>query len=231
MELRKGRLELETFLKKRLSNLEPDASFRWLSTIRWRAIFTTNYDDGIERAYAQTATPLQTPVPIASTSEIVAFDRRFQVPIYYLHGRLFGPDKPNIIITSKDYAEFRKQRQMMFEVLKVEFATSTLLYIGYSNQDPNWTMILEELRAEFYPSELPQSYRVAPTTDVLDVEILRAQHIDTISSDYECFQQSAALALVGSRVPPDALTRIQASVPSELLAAFERNPAAVAQAS
>jgi hypothetical protein len=90
-------------------------------------------------------------------------------------------------------------------------------------------MVLEELRSEFYPSQLPQSYRVAPTTDVLDEEILRAQHIDTINSNFDSFQKSAALALVGSRVPFDALTRIQELVPTELLSAFERNPAAVAR--
>jgi hypothetical protein len=229
VELRKGRPELETYLKKRLRDLEPDGPFCWISTIRWRAIFTTNYDNGIERAYALRADPPQTPIPIASTSELVAFDRRFQVPLYYLHGRLFGPVKPHIIITESDYAAFRKQRQMMFEVLKQEFATSTFLYVGYSNQDPNWKMLLEELRSEFYPSELPPSYRVSPTTNTLDEEILRAQHIDTIGCSFEEFQKSAALALVGSKVPPDALRSLQASVPSELLPAFDRNPAAVAR--
>lgn len=229
VELRKGRTELETFLKKRLSDLEPDAALRWLCTIRWRAIYTTNYDDGIERGYALTAKPPQTPVPMASTSELVTFDRRFQVPVFYLHGRLFGPDKPHIIITESDYAEFRKQRQMMFEILKTEFATSTFLYVGYSNQDPNWKMLLEELRSEFYPSPLPQSYRVAPTTDPLDEEILRAKNVDTIACTYEDFQKSAALALVGSKVPADALSRMQAAVPTELLSAFDRNPASVAR--
>jgi hypothetical protein len=101
VELRKGRPELETYLKKWLRDLEPDGPFCWISTIRWRAIFTTNYDNGIERAYAQRADPPQTPIPIASTSELVAFDRRFQVPLYYLHGRLFGPVKPHIIIYRK----------------------------------------------------------------------------------------------------------------------------------
>jgi hypothetical protein len=180
VELRNGRPELETFLKKLLSDLEPDEVFRWISTVRWRAIFTTNYDNGIERSYAQSASPPQTPVPITSTSDITAFDRRFQVPVYYLHGTLFGPDKPHIIITESDYAEFRKQRRMMFEILKLEFATSTFLYAGYSNQDPNWKMLLEELRSEFFPSRLPPSYRIAPTTNALDAEILRAQHVETI---------------------------------------------------
>jgi hypothetical protein len=88
-------------------------------------------------------------------------------------------------------------------------------------------MIVEEIRSEFYPSQLPMSYRVAPTTDVIDEEILRSQNIDTIRSDFQDFQKSAALALAGSRVSSDALKRIQEAVPSELLPAFDRNPAAV----
>jgi SIR2-like domain len=160
---------------------------------------------------------------------LTAFDRRFQVPVYYLHGRLCGPDKSRIIITENDYAEFRKQRQMMFELLKLEFATSIFLYVGYSNNDPNWKMLLEEVRSEFYPSRPPTSYRVAPLTDPLDLEILRSKDIDSIPSTYDAFQKSAALVLVGSKVPADALSRLQASVPTELLPAFERNPAALAR--
>jgi tetratricopeptide (TPR) repeat protein len=229
VELRKGRLELETYLQKRLCGVRPDEVFRWIASVRWKAIYTTNYEDGIEQAYAQTARPPQTPVPIALTSELATFDRRFQVPVYYLHGKLCGESKARIIITENDYAEFRKQRQMMFEILKAEFATSPFLYVGYSNQDPNWIMLLEELRSEFYPSELPQSYRVSPSTDPLDEEILKSKNIDSISSDFGGFQKAAALALAGSKVPADALTKLQASVPAELLPAFERNPASVAR--
>jgi tetratricopeptide (TPR) repeat protein len=229
VEIRKGRTELETYIKKRICNPDPDETLRWISTVRWRAIFTTNYDNGIEQAYAKTASPPQTPVAIAGTPEITAFDRRFQVPLYYLHGRLCASEKPHIIVTENDYAEFRKQRQMMFEVLKLEFATSTFVYVGYSNQDPNWKMLLEELRSEFYPSQLPASYRVAPTTDPNDEEILKSKNVETISATFEDFQKSAALALAGSRVPADALKRIQEAVPSELVPAFDRTPAAVAR--
>ncbi len=229
VEIRKGRTELETYLAKRLCGLDPDEALCWLCTMRWKAIFTTNYDDGIERAYARTAEPPQTPVPVASTSQLAAFDRRFQVPIYYLHGRLCGADQSRIIITENDYAEFRKQRRMMFEVLKLEFATSTFLYVGYSNNDSNWKMLQEELRSEFYPSKLPASYRIAPSTEPIDEEILRTKGIESIGCKYDEFQRSAELALAGSKIPEDALNKLQSSLPTELLPAFERNPAAVAR--
>jgi hypothetical protein len=229
VEIRKGRMELETYLAKRLCGLQPDEALRWLCMQRWRAIFTTNYDDAIERAYAQTAAPPQTPIPISATPQLTTFDRRFQVPVYHLHGRLCGPERTHIIITENDYAEFRKQRQMTFELLKLEFATSVFLYIGYANSDPNWKMLLEELRSEFYPSKLPISYRISPSTDRLDQEILKSKGIDSISCTYDDFQKSATLALTGSKVPADALSRLQATVPTELLPAFDRNPAAVAR--
>jgi hypothetical protein len=226
---KKGREELETFLKARLCGLEPDEALRWICTLRWKAIFTTNYDDGIEQAYAKTAELPQSPVPIAATSDLVTFDRRFQVPIYYLHGRLCGPSKPHILITESDYATFRKQREMMFALLKEEFATSTFLYVGYANEDSNWKTLLEEIRSEFYPSQLPASFRMAPSTDALDQEILRSKNIETILCTYEDFQKGAAVALAGSKVSADILSRIQSSVPSDLQPAFERNPAAVAR--
>jgi hypothetical protein len=61
VELRKGRAELETYVKKRICGFEPDAVFRWICTIRWKAIYTTNYDDGIELAYGLTADPPHAP--------------------------------------------------------------------------------------------------------------------------------------------------------------------------
>ncbi len=51
VELRKGRAELQSFLAKRLGSLEPDEHMRALFEHRWAAIFTTNYDRVIERAY------------------------------------------------------------------------------------------------------------------------------------------------------------------------------------
>ena len=53
---------------------------------------------------------------------------------------------------------------MLFELLKHDAAISTFLYIGYSNRDPNWKLVLGELSEEFLLSQMPRSYRLAPTT-------------------------------------------------------------------
>ena len=90
VELRKGRAELEGYLSERLVGLEPDDNFRWLSTLRWKAIYTTNYDFGIKRAYEINPNPPQNPFILSESSNLVAHDPRFEVPIIHLHGTLFG---------------------------------------------------------------------------------------------------------------------------------------------
>jgi hypothetical protein len=104
VEIRKGRQELLGYLSSRLRDLEPDDSVRWITTLRWKAIFTTNYDSIIERAYNAASAPQQRPLSIWSTSSMQGFDPRFQVPIIHLHGWLFSPDKPTALITDDDYA-------------------------------------------------------------------------------------------------------------------------------
>jgi tetratricopeptide (TPR) repeat protein len=226
---KKGRTELETFIKRRLTDLEPDGIFCWLTTLRWKAIFTTNYDGAIERSFAKNPAPPQTPVTISATSDLVPFDRRLEVPVYHLHGALFGVDKPSIILTEDDYVQFRDRRRMLFEILKQEFATATFLYIGYSNRDPNWRLLLDEIRAEFYPSQPPISYRVSPDTNPLDEEILHSKGVETIAATFDDFQKTAAVALAGSRVSPDLLKRLESTIPKDLLPAFDKHPAAVAR--
>ncbi len=229
LENRKGRDELYSFLRKRLSNLTPDTALQWIASRRWRAIYTTNYDNGIERAYELTATPVQRHFPIAISSELVRCDNRFEVPIYHLHGALFGSGDPHLIITTRDYARYKEHRAMLFDLLKTEFATSTLLYIGYSNADSNWNQLFTELEEEFYPTKLPYSYRVALDTNSVDRELLQARSIETIDGQYSDFVAAASLALTSGDVDPDRLRKVQSTIPSDLVPAFEKNPAAVAR--
>lgn len=194
---------------------------------RWAAIFTTNYDRVIERAYELLADPPQMPIPISATSELVETDPRFEVPVYHVHGALFTGERPSILITEDDYARFSERRRMLFEVLKQKFATATFLYVGYSMRDPNWRTLQSEMRAEFAPARPPRSYRVAPKTDPLDVEILRSMDIETL--DASLTDLANATTLLTRTDDADRLKQIESTVPADLLDAFHRNPAATAR--
>jgi tetratricopeptide (TPR) repeat protein len=229
VEIRRSRSDLEAYLSKRLGNAEPNEILGWLPLMRWRAIFTTNYDQGIERAYALCAKPSQTPISISTTSQIIEYDHRFEVPIYHVHGKIQDEGGGQIVITSEDYTRFSERRSMLFEILKQKFATSTFLYVGYSNKDPNWQMLYSELKREFEPSPLPRSFRIDPFTDDMDREILAADGLDTISDTFENFVHSAREELAGVEIDQGRLERVRKSVPSQLSAAFEQSPAAVAR--
>lgn len=227
VEVRQGRPALDDFVRKRLANLQPDDNLRWLLARRWQAIFTTNYDSCIERAYELNDKPHQNPVSIAATHEVLPFDQRIDVPIFHLHGALFGRHIGGIVITETDYITFRDRRRMLFSFLKHRFATAPILYIGYSNQDPNWKLVWEEMSAEFFPSIPPTSYRVSPSTDPLDVEILKSKGIETIAASFSEFCAIASTSIADTPSDLDRLLGAKALVPTQLLPVFEKNPAAV----
>ena len=228
VHLRHGRPELDAFLADCLSRFHPDAILSWITTIRWAAIFTTNYDDFIERTYSASPNPVQIPVTVSVSADMKALDPRFEVPVYHLHGSLLQGDDRTIIITARDYATFRVRRAMLFELLKQHSATATFLYLGYSNRDPNWQTLLAELQQDFSPSQLPVSYRVAPSTDPIEREILEAQSLYTVDASIEEFVALAS-TLLNPSVQAPGLDALGASVPSDLAKAFAESPAATAR--
>lgn len=224
IELRKGRKELEAFISSILSGLEPDNTFKWITSVRWRAIYTTNYDNCIERAYQLCPKPLQNPVPFSITSDLRNYQPFIDVPIFHIHGYLYSGTGSNIIITKSDYAKFRQKRKMLFESLKFEMTTNSILYIGYSNEDTNWETLLEETLEDFYPSKLPQSFRVDPFADEIDMEILRSKNIHTMKCSFKEFVDSISVRTATTETTDVFLSAFKKNVPPDLVPAFNLSP-------
>jgi len=136
VKIRKGRGTLLDYLRKQLLGFEPDEQYQWLPTIRWKAIYTTNFDDGLLSAYRKSSAAAQNIVPIYVTADFKDFSIYTDVPVYFIHGCLNQPGLP-IVITQSDYSLFREKRRMMFEQLKIHHAQCSFLYIGYSHRDWN----------------------------------------------------------------------------------------------
>lgn len=221
---KKGRKELESFISSTLSGIDPDETFKWITSVRWKSIYTTNYDNCIERTYQLSSNTLQNPISFSVTSDLHSYQPIIDVPIFHIHGYLLSGTVPNIIITKSDYASFRYRRRMLFNSLKAEMATSSILYIGYSNMDPNWETLLAETLEDFYPSTLPQSYRVDPFADDIDAEILQGKNIYTIKCSFQEFVDSISASTVTSFTSDTILSSFKKNVPPDLLPKFEAAP-------
>jgi tetratricopeptide (TPR) repeat protein len=224
VELRKGRKELETFISSKLDGLSPDDTFKWITSVRWRAIYTTNYDNCIERAYQLSSKPRQNAVSFSITSDLHRYQPIIDVPIFHIHGHFFSGASSNIIITKSDYARFREKRKMLFESFKFEMATSSILYVGYANEDPNWETLLEETFEDFYPSKLPQSFRIDPYADDIDIEILQSKNIHTIKCSFQEFASTISASTVTSDTAVDVLSAFKKNVPPDFEAEFNSSP-------
>lgn len=228
IEVRHGRGKLIKAIDELLGRVTPDTHLQWLMSNTWKAIFTTNYDNAIEQCYELLPNPTQSPVTIGANSEFKQWDPRFQVPVIHLHGSLSSDQgKESILITDDDYAQFRERRQMLFDLLRLHYASSSILYLGYSNRDPNWRTVLSETRSQLSPgAKPPESFRVAPDTGDIDRELLASRQVTTLDGDLAVFRATVETVLGHFRVEPHNLSAVEKTIPSELVESFRANPAA-----
>jgi tetratricopeptide (TPR) repeat protein len=227
-EIRSSRQELDSFIKKTFANLEPDEHIKWLTTFRWRSIFTTNYDMGLERAYQLNDDPPQNPKSIAVTADLTYTDTYVDVPIFHLHGTPYNPCPSPIVITQSDYTRYQEHRRMVWDRLKIDCATSTILYIGYSGRDPNWQLIIEEMAREFLPSRPPTAYRIDPFADPIDIELHKeVRRIETLVMSLPEFRALVQREIGDYRPAPDTLNQYRNRVPQHLRKDYDKSPAAM----
>jgi tetratricopeptide (TPR) repeat protein len=230
VELRHRRDHLISFLRESLAGYKPDDELKWLLGLTWKAIFTTNYDASIEDTYAELAVPTQTPVSMATNSEIRSWDPAYEIPVFHLHGALSSELATDaVLLTERDYALYSEKRNMLFDHFKVEYPTAPILYIGYSNNDPNWREITTTLQKQFSPGVPPKSYRLAPTTSNIDRELLESQGIETVDGTIADLHPAVVSRIGDLRVEPIARDRLRASVPSDLLDTYQQYPSATAR--
>lgn len=224
---KKGRQELVAFIQGCLAQATPDKYMMWIPSIKWRAIFTTNYDNTIQKAFDLHESPIQNYVTITRSTGIKHFNSDFEVPIFHLHGALFEPNAPDIIVTQHDYVKYRDQRKMMFEQLKYYMAASNVLYIGYSHNDSNWNLIWSDVEEEFYPETPPLSYRVDPYTSEMDIEILKAKNLVTISQKYDDFVIDASMQIAPQTNKELSIEQLETKIPGNLVLKYRENPVSV----
>ena len=145
----------------------PGDHHRLVPRFFWKAIFTTNYDLVIERAYEQAVAAkknLQTVIPFLKNSDRLEDKLRKpgSIPYVKLHGCITALRDLEIplIVTTEQYLEHRKYRSFLFERFSYLASQLPVLYVGSNLEDFDIRAILQDLRRT--EKTTPHSYILLP---------------------------------------------------------------------
>lgn len=143
-------------------------------------IVTTNYDKLIESAYYEVH-KLMAPVrhhKSADLGTLIASDKFF---IFKSHGIIDNLE--TIILTRNDYNQLIYDNQAYRKFIETLFLTKTLLFLGFSLNDPDFNLFSEYL-AYIFKGKMPRSYALLTGVSNLQMRTLeRERNIKVIFYD------------------------------------------------
>lgn len=179
----------QAYIAEIFTRFAPSAAQKAVADFRWAALVTTNYDQIIEKAYAENAERLQTPVPVLRNTDRVDFLLRGPdaVALLKLHGCISVVDDENLplILTVDQYITHRQNRQKLFSRFTEYAGEYSVVYVGYQIEDPDIRSVLLELAAPNVSR--PRHYVVTPSPDERDTKLWANKHITTIDGIFEDF--------------------------------------------
>ena len=146
----------------------------------FKTIITTNYDKLFENAFGEKTQLL------VSNKDIPYTDKK-KVQIYKIHGDLSSPE--TIILKDSDYNNFfknNKETEVFWNSVKEKLSTQSILFIGYSLEDPNIKVIFEKI-LESLGDDMKERFFVAPNLQQFNIDKLSKKGIKYIDSTGEFF--------------------------------------------
>lgn len=167
--------EIEDIIRKRFKNLKPTPDFACIANIPWKAIYTTNYDDLVEKSYD--LQHFYTCV-VSTTRNEKSIHSEIEVPLYKINGDINTPFMPEypLIITFDDLKNTRKSRESILRRLMHDL-NDTFVFVGYSFEDTNEliTQMLDILNEDEKWESVKEKYAVLPEVSI-ETELVLKQH-------------------------------------------------------
>ncbi|MFI5297225.1 MAG: SIR2 family protein [Polyangiales bacterium] len=120
----------------------PTENHHLLAALPFTTVWTTNYDHLIEEAYALARKRVDKKV---LQENVLTTKRNRDVVLYKMHGDVDAPN--DAVLTKSDYERFDDTRHLFSVQLKGELLSKTMLFLGYSFNDPNVHYILARVRS------------------------------------------------------------------------------------
>ena len=132
-----NKYDIDSLIRRQLGGLIPSPAALTIPQIPWKAIYTTNYDLVIEKAYESVSNPVQRVQPIYSNLTPISSLPDGAIPLYKLHGcisRIDSPESP-LALTHDEMAKARDMRRRLFRRFSDDLSEYTVIYVGYSRTD------------------------------------------------------------------------------------------------
>lgn len=115
---------------------KPGIAHKEFARIPFKQIVTTNFDFLLERAYESIDIPF---LPVLDEDLMNCSQANGEVKIIKMHGDLHHPSR--LVLTEDDYDNFIAMRGKFVSVITYLLLHNTLLFIGYSIDDPDFRQI------------------------------------------------------------------------------------------
>lgn len=144
-------------------------------------IFTTNYDTLLEDSYTGDICQV-----IRKDADCAYLDDKKPVKVFKIHGDFTNQDF--VVITSSDYDNYFKERPnpQMWDIVKNDFLTKHILFIGYSLADDNILDIIKNI-SETVNKNQKDMFLIAPKISPINqgkLKKMKVHYYDAFASDF-----------------------------------------------
>lgn len=155
---RVGPQALNKYLFDLFSGFNPGLAHIAAVQVPWDTIYTTNFDDLIEKAEQKAGQQAAGRIKVLMSLDTDLSQLREQdIPYYKLHGSidLANTEEGRLILTKEDYQHYEQFRRPLFKRLRRDLTNRTCVFLGYSMMDTNFRGILDECRKALEVKSLP----------------------------------------------------------------------------
>jgi hypothetical protein len=131
----------QTIVDELSTSAKPTRSHAVLARLPLQTIWTTNYDQLIERSFEHAGKVIDVKI----VDEHLATTKRGRdATLYKMHGCITRAHET--ILTKDDYEQYERKRPLFVESLKGDLVSKNFLFLGFSFTDPNIDYVLSRVR-------------------------------------------------------------------------------------
>jgi len=202
-----NRAEVEDFIRTRLASISPKDDHRYLFSIPWRAVLTTNYDH-LPEAINTTMDERRQIIPISDPREQIDQAKEDHLYCFKLLGdcKCNFPEEGWMVLSRSDQFSAAQRRTRFFEQFRNLATSGHIIYLGYSFKDDLVFLLLKHMKTVL--RRFPwKGFAIMPTEPELDIKKkLESVGITWVKGDLKDFVTAAKNVL--GKCPTSAPTGI-----------------------